>query len=99
MDALSINQINQINTINGINKIWRFLETVDEQEERLKKDLEEAARREHVLLNRLSAREQELQDVAAVAVNYRKQQACIIQHSYTNKSAVVEFRDFCGADC
>ena len=55
---------------------WKFsyLHDVDETEERMNKQLAEAARRENVLVLRLSAREQELQDVAAVAVNYRKQQ-------------------------
>lgn len=51
-----------------------YLHDVDETEERMNKQLAEAARRENVLVLRLSAREQELQDVAAVAVNYRKQQ-------------------------
>ena len=47
---------------------------VDETEERMNKQLAEAAKRENVLVLRLSAREQELQDVAAVAVKYRQQQ-------------------------
>ena len=53
---------------------FSYLHDVDETEERMNKQLAEAARRENVLVLRLSAREQELQDVAAVAVNYRKQQ-------------------------
>ena len=40
----------------------------------MNKQLAEAAKRENVLVLRLSAREQELQDVAAVAVKYRQQQ-------------------------
>jgi chromosome segregation ATPase len=56
-------------------KLESYLHDVDETEERMNKQLAEAARRENVLVLRLSAREQELQDVAAVAVNYRKQQA------------------------
>ena len=47
---------------------------MDETEERMNKQLAEAAKRENVLVLRLSAREQELQDVAAVAVKYRQQQ-------------------------
>merc|ERR1712113_888048 len=55
-------------------KLESYLHDVDETEERMNKQLAEANRRENVLVLRLSAREQELQDVAAVAVNYRKQQ-------------------------
>ena len=44
----------------------------------MKKQLTEAQRRENVLVLRLSAREQELQDVAAVAVNYKKLQVSMI---------------------
>ena len=51
-----------------------YLHDVDETEERMNKQLAEAAKRENVLVLRLSAREQELQDVAAVAVKYRQQQ-------------------------
>ena len=51
---------------------------MDETEERMNKQLAEAAKRENVLVLRLSAREQELQDVAAVAVKYRQQQVTII---------------------
>ena len=51
-----------------------YLHDVDEKEEEMKKQLTEAQRRENVLVLRLSAREQELQDVAAVAVNYKKLQ-------------------------
>ena len=43
----------------------------------MNKQLAEAAKRENVLVLRLSAREQELQDVAAVAVKYRQQQVKI----------------------
>ena len=50
---------------------------MDETEERMNKQLAEAAKRENVLVLRLSAREQELQDVAAVAVKYRQQQVFI----------------------
>ena len=50
---------------------------VDETEERMNKQLAEAAKRENVLVLRLSAREQELQDVAAVAVKYRQQQVAL----------------------
>ena len=57
-----------------------YLHDVDETEERMNKQLAEAARRENVLVLRLSAREQELQDVAAVAVNYRKQQVSFSRH-------------------
>ena len=55
-----------------------YLHDVDETEERMNKQLAEAAKRENVLVLRLSAREQELQDVAAVAVKYRQQQVTII---------------------
>ena len=51
---------------------------MDETEERMNKQLAEAAKRENVLVLRLSAREQELQDVAAVAVKYRQQQVFIV---------------------
>ena len=51
-----------------------YLHDVDEKEEAMKKQLTEAQRRENVLVLRLSAREQELQDVAAVALNYKKLQ-------------------------
>ena len=51
---------------------------MDEKEEAMKKQLTEAQRRENVLVLRLSAREQELQDVAAVAVNYKKLQVSMI---------------------
>ncbi|CAG5107050.1 Oidioi.mRNA.OKI2018_I69.chr1.g3121.t1.cds [Oikopleura dioica] len=64
------------------NELWQayqqlesYLHDVDEKEEAMKKQLTEAQRRENVLVLRLSAREQELQDVAAVAVNYKKLQA------------------------
>lgn len=53
---------------------FSYLHDVDETEERMNKQLAEAAKRENVLVLRLSAREQELQDVAAVAVKYRQQQ-------------------------
>merc|ERR1712212_1240351 len=56
-------------------KLESYLHDVDETEERMNKQLAEAAKRENVLVLRLSAREQELQDVAAVAVKYRQQQA------------------------
>jgi chromosome segregation ATPase len=56
-------------------KLESYLHGVDETEERMNKQLAEAAKRENVLVLRLSAREQELQDVAAVAVKYRQQQA------------------------
>ena len=54
--------------------LFSYLHGVDETEERMNKQLAEAAKRENVLVLRLSAREQELQDVAAVAVKYRQQQ-------------------------
>ncbi|CBY21614.1 unnamed protein product [Oikopleura dioica] len=64
------------------NELWQayqqlesYLHDVDEKEEAMKKQLTEAQRRENVLVLRLSAREQELQDVAAVALNYKKLQA------------------------
>jgi hypothetical protein len=58
-------------------KLESYLHGVDETEERMNKQLAEAAKRENVLVLRLSAREQELQDVAAVAVKYRQQQVNI----------------------
>ena len=57
--------------------LYSYLHDVDETEERMNKQLAEAAKRENVLVLRLSAREQELQDVAAVAVKYRQQQVKI----------------------
>ena len=60
--------------IKNLNPISSYLHDVDETEERMNKQLAEAAKRENVLVLRLSAREQELQDVAAVAVKYRQQQ-------------------------
>ena len=64
---------------------------MDETEERMNKQLAEAAKRENVLVLRLSAREQELQDVAAVAVKYRQQQVPIILYhrSYANNSSII----------
>ena len=55
---------------------------MDETEERMNKQLAEAAKRENVLVLRLSAREQELQDVAAVANKYRQQQVIAPVYNY-----------------
>ena len=60
-----------------LKSFFSYLHDVDETEERMNKQLAEAAKRENVLVLRLSAREQELQDVAAVAVKYRQQQVFI----------------------
>ena len=59
---------------------------MDETEERMNKQLAEAAKRENVLVLRLSAREQELQDVAAVAVKYRQQQVTKTKKNIFNKN-------------
>ena len=61
---------------------------MDETEERMNKQLAEAAKRENVLVLRLSAREQELQDVAAVAVKYRQQQVFF----YISKNLDIKYR-------
>ena len=60
-----------------------YLHDVDEKEEAMKKQLTEAQRRENVLVLRLSAREQELQDVAAVALNYKKLQVTLKKINYS----------------
>ena len=67
---------------------------MDETEERMNKQLAEAAKRENVLVLRLSAREQELQDVAAVAVKYRQQQVTIIFYRVIVASNIEQFENF-----
>ena len=64
------------------NTFFSYLHDVDETEERMNKQLAEAAKRENVLVLRLSAREQELQDVAAVANKYRQQQVIAPVYNY-----------------
>jgi len=56
----------------------------------MNKQLAEAAKRENVLVLRLSAREQELQDVAAVAVKYRQQQVSLSHISTESGSFSVQ---------
>ena len=72
-----------------LKSFFSYLHDVDETEERMNKQLAEAAKRENVLVLRLSAREQELQDVAAVAVKYRQQQVFIF---YSRKNLDIKSR-------
>ena len=84
-----------------LKSFFSYLHDVDETEERMNKQLAEAAKRENVLVLRLSAREQELQDVAAVAVKYRQQQVFIFilgKISISNLERASIFKNFISYD-